>query len=161
MIVAISASLALAGPTASKNKPLSSKESASLREQARSLLTAGELEKVAKLIDRARTVTATTERAVWLLIESECEYARRAWAKSALAAMQIVILHPKSEHGGSALYWAARAYEQIGRPVKSADLYRECVDHKRTPAGLRDAAKARLTDLTKQVENWPRRDSKP
>lgn len=138
-----------AEPAATKPRPLTSKESATLRDEARAALSKGDFAKAAALIDRARKVTTASEQAAWLLIESECEYGRRAWAKSALAAMRIIALHPKSEHAGAALYWAARAYEQIGRPAKAADLYRESVDHKRTPAPLRDAAKARLLELSK------------
>ncbi|MBI5763886.1 MAG: tetratricopeptide repeat protein [Planctomycetes bacterium] len=138
-----------ADPAPTKPRPLTSKESAALREEARAAISSGDFTKAAALIERTRKVTATSEQAAWLLIESECEYGRRAWTKSALAAMRIIALHPKSDHAGAALYWAARAYEQIGRPAKAAELYRECVDHKRTPASLRDAAKARLLELFK------------
>lgn len=140
-----------AEPAATKPRPLTSKESASLREEARAALSSGDFTKAAALIDRARKVTATSEQAAWLLVESECEYGRRAWTKSALAAMRIVTLHPKSEHASAALYWAARAYEQIGRRTKAYDLYRECADHKRTSPELRHAAKSRMILLTEQA----------
>lgn len=149
MAIVLAAVPLRAEPAATKPRPLTSKESATLRDEARAALSKGDFTKAASLIDRARKVTAASEQAAWLLVESECEYGRRAWTKSALAAMRIIALHPKSEHAGAALYWAARAYEQIGRTAKAADLYRESVDHKRTPGSLRDAAKARLLELAK------------
>lgn len=91
-----------------------------------------------------------SERDGWRLVEAELEMARKHYAKAGLAAMRVVILRPKSRRVGSALYWAGRAYEGLGRPAKAAALYRSCAEHKTTDAATRRKAQKRLSKLKKK-----------
>jgi tetratricopeptide (TPR) repeat protein len=139
------------GPTSAPRRhaaaPITVKESAALREQARAALACGDLAAAERLIERARPIVTSTERTQWILIEAELEFALKRFSKSALAAMQIVILHPKSAEVGPALYWAARSYDSLGRPEKAVALYEECLANKKTPKDLRSAAAARVPGL--------------
>ena len=142
---------ARAQPPDSGKGPVSSTESAELRDQARKAIEKGDFAAALKLVDRTRSIVTPTERTAWWLIEAELEYAQKRFTKSALAAMKIVVLHPKSQQTGAGLYWAARSYEAIGRPAKSVALYEECLANRKTPSGLRDAAKSRLAELKKKT----------
>jgi len=136
--------------TAPATGAISAKDSVALREQARVALTTRDLATAQRLVDRARPIVTHSERTAWWLIEAELENARKHYAKSALAAMQIVILHPKSSEVGAALYWSALSYESLGRPAKAVELYEESIASKKTPKSLRDAASARVSALNKK-----------
>jgi tetratricopeptide (TPR) repeat protein len=127
--------------------PMSAKDSAALRDKARAALAAGDLEAAGQLVDRTRGVVTPSERTGWWLIESELEFHRKQYAKSALAAMQIVILHPKCDQAGAALYWAGRSYEGLGRVAKAAELFQESLANRKTPKGFRDEMARRLDTL--------------
>ena len=131
--------------------PVSSKESAELRDRARAAIKEGNLEVVGQLIEQTRNVVIPTERTAWWLIESEWLFNKKQFARSALVAMQIVILHPKSEQAGPALFWAGRCYEELGRPTKAIELYQECTSLKSLPGDVRAAATRRLSELKKKA----------
>src|SRR2546427_574707 len=95
-IMLLSPGFVVAQNQAPKNPgAVSAKDSATLREQARAALTASKLEIVERLVERTRNVVIPTERTAWWLIDSELEYAKKQYAKAALAAMQTLIIHPK------------------------------------------------------------------
>jgi TolA-binding protein len=94
---------------------------------------------------------STTERLAWSLVEADIEYADKRYAASGLAAMRVVILHPKTPEAGEALFAAARAYEKLDRSAKAGQLYEECVQHMRAPA----AVKARAADRIKSMKAAP------
>jgi len=140
---------------------LSAKESATLRRRAREAIRAGDLQRATRLQRRAAGVKKRSERLAWLLFEAELEYTKKHCAKAALAAMRLVILHPRSDHVGAALYWAGRSYEGMKRPHMAIELYEECLQatskgHNGETSGRKAAsickrAKARLAVLRKQV----------
>lgn len=133
----------------SPTRQLTTHESEALRKEARASIDAGKLDAAWTLVERSRGFTNATERTAWWLLEAELEHGRKHYAKSALAAMRIVILHPKSEYVGAALYWTARGYEALSRPAKAVSLYEQCLAQKRMPPGLRDAATKRAKALKK------------
>jgi len=138
--------------------PTSSKGTAALQRQFRSAMSAGDLNRATEVLSEARTAltlqkagTTSDETARWLLSEAELELAKGRAAKAGLAAMRVVVQRPKSEFAGEGLYWTARAYEQLDRPGKAAELYRECLERKRLAASIRKTAEERLAALDKKV----------
>lgn len=142
----------------------SPQRTAELQRRFRSAISAKELDLAAGVLAAAKTAL-TAERAGagsdeavrWKLLESEWELADGHPAKAGLAAMEVVVLRPKSEWAGEGLYWAARAYESLNRPAKAADLYRECLEHKNLPSSIRKAAEERRMALTKSAPPKGRR----
>lgn len=110
----------------------------------RSALSAGQLDRAEKLLAAAERVHEPGERAAWSILRAELEFARRRFAKAALAGMEVAILRPASLHAVAGLYWAGRSYEELGRPAKAAELYRECVGSKRGTEAVRREARLRL-----------------
>ncbi len=112
----------------------------------------------AKTALNAQRIGASSDEAVrWRLLESELELANGRPTKAGLAAMEVVVLRPTSEWAGEGLYWAARAYENLNRPAKAADLYRECLERKKLPASIRKAAEERQAALNPKASPRGRR----
>ncbi len=132
-----------------------------MRRQARDAIQSGDLKRAARLLRKAAGVKKRSERLAWLLVAAELEHAKKRYDRAGLAAMRLVILHPRSEHVGTALYWAARSYEGLQRPRKAIELYNECLRKtskrrnaersKRGLGSIRKHAKARLAAMRKQV----------
>jgi len=119
--------------------------------RARRAIRSGDFELAETLVRSMAKTTNRAERNAWAIVEAELAYARKQYARAGLAAMRIVILHPKSKQVGAALFWAARAYEGLRRPDKAIELYQSCVRHKTTPRPIRDKAQDRLAKLQPQV----------
>lgn len=132
-------------------RPVSAKESAEMRRRAAEALEAGMLDRATKLLRRSAGVKKRAERQAWLLFAAELEHAKGEHAKAALAAMRLVILHPKCDHVGAALFWAGRSYEGLHRPHKAIELYDRCLTRKDTGSSIRKGAKARLAIVRKKV----------
>lgn len=129
--------------------PASAKESADLRQQARTALRNKNYDRAEAMLKAGLRMRQQAERQAWQLFECELALARDQAARAGLTAMRMVILTPDSANVGAALYWAAKAYEALARPAKAAELYRECVSHESTPKNLRDAATKRLDALSR------------
>jgi tetratricopeptide (TPR) repeat protein len=139
--------------------PTTNKESAALRLQARTAMRAGKMDEVERILDAARKTRLRTEREAWQVFEAEFRCAKKEYQNSALIAMRLVTLSPKSPHVGEALYWAARAYEGLRRPGKAAELYRECIEHKSSDENTIRQARAALKPLTTQMADPSRREA--
>ncbi len=127
--------------------PSSAKESADLRQQARTALRATYYDRAEAMLKAGLRVRQQAEREAWQLFECELALARDQATRAGLTAMRLVILTPDSPNAGAALYWAAKSYEALKRPAKAMELYRECAAHKSTPKNLRDAAMKRLNSI--------------
>ncbi|MFQ5502489.1 MAG: tol-pal system YbgF family protein [Phycisphaerae bacterium] len=127
-----------------KKKSKNPSKSAASRERARLAIRSGDYGLAGTLIRAGLKSRNRKTRDGWRIVESEMEFSRKRYARAGLAAMRVVILHPKSEHHGAALYWASRAYEGLGRPGKAAELYKRCIDHKSTRGSIRKKAENRL-----------------
>lgn len=127
--------------------PSSAKESADLRQQARTALRAKNYDRAEAMLKAGLRVRQQAEREAWQLFECELALANDQAARAGLTAMRLVILTPESDNVGAALFWAAKSYEALKRPTKAMELYRECAAHKTTPKNLHDAATKRFESL--------------
>jgi len=91
------------------------------------------------------------DRPYWLILEAELRFAKKEFARSGLAAMRVVAIHPDSPHVPAGLYWAGRCYEALGLAEKASGLYRECLGHKSINTSVREAAQGRLAGLGKMA----------
>jgi hypothetical protein len=132
-------------------RAVSAKESAQMRRRAREAIKAGELDQATKFLRRSAGVKKRSERRAWLLLAAELGHAKGEHAEAALAAMRLVILHPKCDRVGAALFWAGRSYEGLRRPHKAIELYDQCLSRKDTGSSVRKRAKARLAIVRKKV----------
>ena len=130
--------------------PSTNKESAALRQEARAALRSGNLDEVARVLSIARRIKLKGEREAWQVFEAEYCITKKEYQTAALAAMRLVVLSPKSPYYGEALFWAAKAYEGMGRPEKALELYRECVEHKSSDEHTVRRAKSAIKPLTTQ-----------
>ncbi len=131
---------------------LSVKESTALRVKAREAIEQGDWVEAERLIREGDAAADAAERQAWLLVKVDLAYARKQYAKAALEAMRLVILHPQSRSVASGLYWAGRSYEHLKRPGKARELYREAVQHPTCDDVVRKMVSARLAALEKQGE---------
>ncbi len=122
-----------------------------MRRRAGRAIETGDLRQASRLLRQAAGVKKRAERQAWLLLRAELDCAKKNYPRAGLAAMRLVILHPRSGQTGDALYWAGRAYEGLGRPHQAAALYDECLAHQRTKASIRKLVQARQAALPKQV----------
>lgn len=95
---------------------------------------------------------SSAERNAWRIVEAELAMAQERYAAAGLAAMRVVILHPRSRQVGVAYYWTARAYEGLDRPRMAVSLYESCVAHKTTGRTIREKAETRLAALKPKAE---------
>ncbi|MBX3395161.1 MAG: hypothetical protein KF841_07310 [Phycisphaerae bacterium] len=122
--------------------------SASRRGEAVQAIREGRYDTAESLIRAAMKSTQSTGvKDNWRIVESELEFARKRYTKSALISMRIVILTPESEQVGAALFRAARAYEKLGRPAKARELHRECIEHRTTSDAIRRKSEKRIEVL--------------
>jgi hypothetical protein len=143
-------SLALAQPaTDPATDPPAEK---SLRARAMDAIKARRFGEAEELIYQGRKTRSSKKRDDWTIIEAHLERERGNHARSALIAMRLVILRPDSDEVGTALYWTARNYEDLGRPNKSIQLYEEAAAHKSASAGLTEAARRRIARLRERPE---------
>lgn len=157
VVLAAHATAFQSAPTAPRSRaappiiqtPASAKESANLRQQARTALREKRYDRAEALLKDGLRIRLQAEREAWQLFECELALARDQAARAGLTAMRLVILTPDSANVGAALYWAAKAYEALTRPAKAEELYRECVAHPSTPKNLRDAATKRLDAISR------------
>jgi len=131
---------------------LSVKESTALRAKAREAIEQGDWVEAERLIREGDAAADAAERQAWLLVRVDLAYARKQYAKAALEAMRLVVLHPRSRSVALALYWAGRSYEHLKRPEKARELYREAVQHPTCDAAVRKMVTARWAALDKQGE---------
>lgn len=124
--------------------PSSAKESADLRQQARTALRERHYDRAEAMLKAGLRIRQQAEREAWQIFECELALARDQATRAGLSAMRLVILTPDSANVGAALYWAAKSYEALGRTAKAKELYRECAAHKSTPKNVHDAATKRL-----------------
>lgn len=127
-----------------------SESKSSARQRARKAIRSGDLELAKALLRSGLKTKSRAERDAWRVVEAELEYAGKNYAKAGLVAMRIVILRPKSQQVGAALYWAGRAYEGLQRPQKSIELYEACLKHESTKRSIRQKAEKRLAKLKEQ-----------
>jgi hypothetical protein len=124
-----------------------SDQSSSLMTRIRTAISDNDLALATRLIQTGTASAKSGERHAWTLLQAELDCALGHHAEAGLAAMRIVIQHPQSPEVGNALYWAARAYEGIGRSSKALSLLQECLSDRRTDATIRRQAESRLKDL--------------
>ena len=122
-----------------------------MRRRAREALKAGDLDRATRLLRRSAGVKKRSERQAWLLLAAELAHTKGEPARAALAAMRLVILHPKCDHVGAALFWAGRSYEDLRRPHKAIALYNQCLERKGAGSSIRKRARARLAIVRKKV----------
>lgn len=157
MLFTAHASAFQSAPAASRKRPApptvqtpsSAKESAELRQQARTALRSKNYDRAEAMLKAGLRMRQQAEREAWQLFECELALARDQAARAGLTAMRLVILTPDSANVGAARYWAAKAYEALGRPAKAMELYRACAAHSSTPKNLRDAATKRLDAISR------------
>ncbi len=137
-------------PKGPKAKKTAARGAKAARGRARAAIRADDYTLAERLIRKGLKARKTAERDAWRLVDSELAFARKQYARSGLIAMRIVILRPKSDHVGAALYRAARAFEGLGRPDKAAELYDACIEHKTTRGALRKKAEKRLKRLAER-----------
>lgn len=129
----------------SRNTSSGPAASATRRGEAVQAIREGRFDTAESLIRAAmKSTKSTSVKDSWRIVESELDFARKRYAKSALISMRIVILTPESEQVGAALFRAARAYEKIGRPAKARELHRECIEHRTTSDATRRKAERRI-----------------
>jgi tetratricopeptide (TPR) repeat protein len=146
-LVASTASRAAPPATSRPSPAVPREQSVELRRQARGLMDNRNWAGAARLVARGASVRDSAERAAWLCLEAELEFGRGRFIPAALAGMRLSILHPNNRQAGAGYYWAGRAYEELGRPAKSIELYEECLASRRTPEGVRRLAESRLAAL--------------
>lgn len=121
----------------------------SLRDRALDAIRRHDFNDAEKLIREGRKTRSISKKDEWTIVESYLELERKNYAKAGLLAMQIVILREKSDEFARALFCAGRAYEGLGRPNKSIELYEECRRHQPAPESVVKAATQRLELLRK------------
>lgn len=118
-----------------------------MRARAMDAIRAHRFSEAEQLIEQGRKSRSRNKRDDWTIIEVRLERERGNHALSGLIAMRLVVLRPNSDEVGAALYWTARAYEKLGRPGKSIQLYEECAAHKSSVDSLVEAATRRAAIL--------------
>lgn len=132
-------------------RPPSAKESAEMRRRAGEAIKAGNLDRATRLLRRSAGVKKRSERQAWLLLAAELAHTKGEPARAALAAMRLVILHPKCDPVGAALFWAGRSYEDLRRPHKAIELYDQCLERKGAGSSIHKRARVRLAIVRKKV----------
>ena len=127
-------------------------KSLAARQKARNAIRSGKFESAESLIRKAAKIKHKAERDAWAIVSAELEHAKKNYAKAGLVAMRLVILRPKSAQVGAALYWVGRAYEGLGRPHKSIELYEACIEHKTTKRKTLQRAEKKLARLKERLE---------
>lgn len=122
-------------------------QNTSLRDRALQAIKDHKFSDAEKLIHEGRKTRSSRRKDQWKLIEARLELEREDYAKAGLLAMEVVILRERSEEHAAALYWAARAYEGLGRPNKAIQLYEECRAHKTAPDSLIKVVNRRVEQL--------------
>lgn len=124
----------------------------SLRDRALDAIKRHDFAEAEKLIREGRKTRSSNRKDQWKLIEARMELERDNYARAGLLAMQVVILRVHSDEHAAALYWAARAYEGLGRPHKAVELYTECRDDETAPESLVKVVSRRIVQLTQTDE---------
>lgn len=137
-------------PTGKRPKSASANETQSARDRACEAVCAKDYALAERLIRKGLAACQPAERDSWHLVDSELALGRKRYAQSGLIAMRIVILRPKSDQVGAALYCAGLAYEGLGRLDKAAELYGACKDHPTTRTASRKKAEQHLRELTER-----------
>ncbi|MCB9854584.1 MAG: hypothetical protein H6818_02770 [Phycisphaerales bacterium] len=122
-------------------------QNTSLRDRAVQAIKDHKFADAEKLIHEGRKTRSSRRKDQWKLIEARLELERENFARAGLLAMEVVILRERSEEHAAALYWAGRAYEELGRPNKAIQLYEECRSHKTAPDGLIKVVSRRIEQL--------------
>ena len=137
--------------SAKRSKPRAPATPRNPAQRIRDAVLRGAFAEAEEHLSAGRQDAKPEDRPYWLILEAELRFAKKEFARSGLAAMRVVALHPDSPHVSAGLYWAGRCYEALGLAEKASGLYRECLGHKSISASVREAAQGRLAGLGKKA----------